>query len=173
LTRGWLSLTILVLMGDLMYAQEARPSTPELRASRDFLCSAEPRVTPIPELWPAGPGELHSELIIKADGEVGDARVVQSTFPTSTTEAAVKVLKTWQFEPATKNGYDGQSADERHNHILENFRSSSIRVSLSRGPARVHRPRNALTIIAGVSFIHSRFPRVPLAYLFGGSSSLA
>ena len=105
MTRGWLSLTILVLMGDLMYAQEARPSTPELRASRDFLCSAEPRVTPIPELWPAGPGELHSELIIKADGEVGDARVVQSTFPTSTTEAAVKVLKTWQFEPATKNGY--------------------------------------------------------------------
>jgi TonB family protein len=103
--RGWLSLVIaLLLMTRLMSAQEARPSTPSMRASSDFLCSAEPRVTPIPELWSTYPGELRSELIVKADGEVADAKVIKSTFPPGDTESAIKVLKTWQFEPATKNG---------------------------------------------------------------------
>lgn len=105
MNQRWLSFVIAsLLITHRMSAQEARPSTPSLRASRDFLCSAEPRVTPVPELWSAYPGELRSELIVNANGEVADARIIQSTFSPGDTESAIKVLKTWQFEPATKNG---------------------------------------------------------------------
>jgi len=106
MSRSWLSLVItLLLTTHLLPAQEPIPSTPSLRADPDFQCSVEPRLTPIPELWSAYPGELRAELIIKFNGLVADAKPVKSTYSPDQTESAMKVLKTWQFEPAMKNGH--------------------------------------------------------------------
>ena len=78
--------------------------SPSFRTSPAFACSAEPRHTPIPELWSPYPGELRAELIIRTNGEVTGATVVNSTYSPEQTAVAIKVLKTWEFEPATKNG---------------------------------------------------------------------
>jgi outer membrane biosynthesis protein TonB len=59
----------------------------------------------MPELWSSYPGELRAELIIGKAGEVADATAVMSTYAPEQTQAALKILKTWEFVPATKNGH--------------------------------------------------------------------
>jgi len=102
--RIWYSLLFLLVATRGVSAQEPLASTPSLRSDLDFACSAEPRRTPIPELWTPYPGELRAELIIGKNGEVTDANAVMSTYAPDQTQAALKVLKTWEFVPATKNG---------------------------------------------------------------------
>jgi hypothetical protein len=102
--RIWYSLLFLLVTIHVVSAQEPLASTPSLRTDPDSACSVEPRRTPIPELWSPYPGELRAELIIRATGELTDATAVMSTYSPDQTEAALKVLNTWEFVPATKNG---------------------------------------------------------------------
>ena len=74
----------------LSSAQESRPSTPTLRADRNFTCSVEPRLTPIPDLWAIYSGELRAELIIQANGAVAEVKAVKSTYAAAETESAMK-----------------------------------------------------------------------------------
>jgi TonB family protein len=102
--RIWYPLLVLVGATHVVSAQKPVVSTPSLRADPNFACSAEPTSTPIPELWSPYPGELRAQLIIGKDGRVTDATSVMSTYAPDQTQAALKVLKTWEFVPATKNG---------------------------------------------------------------------
>jgi hypothetical protein len=102
--RTWYSLLILVGATHVVAAQNPVVSTPNLRADPHFACSAEPTSTPIPELWSPYPGELRAQLILGRDGGVTNATPFMSTYAPDQTQAALRVLTTWQFVPATVNG---------------------------------------------------------------------
>ncbi len=102
---SWFWLLMLLATAHFVRAQEPVVSTPDLRTNRDFACSVEPRLTPIPELWSIYPGELRVDLVIGSTGEVKEAKAVKSSFAPGDTESALKILKTWRFDPATKNAY--------------------------------------------------------------------
>jgi TonB family protein len=102
--RIWRWLLFLLTLSHFLCAQEPLASTPSLRTDPQFSCSVEPLRTPLPELWSQYPGELRAELIIGRNGEVTEATALESAYSSNRTEAALKVLRTWEFVPATKNG---------------------------------------------------------------------
>lgn len=48
-------------------------------------------------------GSVEVEAVVKADGHVGDVKVIQSLDP-DLDEEAVNATKQWQFRPGTKDG---------------------------------------------------------------------
>jgi hypothetical protein len=96
---------VLVLSATTLYAQRVQPLTFSKRADQRFACSAEPRHTPFPDLWTEYPGEFRAEMVVQKDGGIGEVRVVKTTYAPDETESAVKTVRSWRFEPATKNGY--------------------------------------------------------------------
>jgi TonB family protein len=96
------SFLILLVTTHFLCAQQPLASTPSLRTDPHFACSVEPLRIAIPELWSPYPGELRVKLIIRNNGEVTDVTTVESTYSPDQTEAALKVLRTWEFLPATK-----------------------------------------------------------------------
>jgi TonB family protein len=66
-------------------------------------------------------GRVYLELMVKADGSVGDVRVIECTHPRiGFEEASIKAVKQWRFEPAN---LDGELVDYAVQFNL-NFRSS-------------------------------------------------
>ncbi len=48
-------------------------------------------------------GEVIMECVVKADGKVGDVRIVTSLDP-DLDQAAIDAARQWEFDPGTKNG---------------------------------------------------------------------
>ena len=48
-------------------------------------------------------GEVHMECVVKADGTVGEIRIVRTLDP-DLDRAAVEAARQWEFEPGTRNG---------------------------------------------------------------------
>ncbi len=48
-------------------------------------------------------GEVIMECVVKADGKVGDIRIVKSLDP-DLDQAAIDAASQWEFDPGTKNG---------------------------------------------------------------------
>ena len=48
-------------------------------------------------------GVVHMEMVIEADGRVGDIQVVRTPHP-DLVEPALECLRKWRFKPATKDG---------------------------------------------------------------------
>ena len=103
LSRLFFIVVLSVVFGTLLRGQ-SRPRISSQRTDQSLACSVEPRHTPLPDLWTTQGGEIRATLVVGRGGEVADVNVARTTYTPDKTEAAVKVVRSWRFEPATKNG---------------------------------------------------------------------
>ncbi len=104
-----------------LQSQSPRPAGSQ-RTDQTLACSVEPLHTPMPDLWTPRTGEFRAQFVVRRSGEVTDIDVLRSTYTPEQTESAMTVLRTWKFEPATKNG---QAVSVRMNVGLRFTRASA------------------------------------------------
>jgi TonB family protein len=97
-------------------SEEIRPAPP-----RVILKSQKAPIYPPAAEAARFEGKVYLELIVAADGSVGDVRVIECTHPrVGFEEAAIEAVKKWQFEPAS---LEGEPVDYAMQFNL-NFRSA-------------------------------------------------